>query len=125
MVVAAVEFEGAPILERIETLKVGKLWRNGDGPSLFCLTIEDCHFVPIRFQGGSKVGQPYGLNPDRSAIKILDRRLYEKNFHRFPKGIQLSIVNRRQLVHPLETLGAKQREKFEDKRTDFLFPSFA
>jgi len=125
MVVAAVEFEGTPILEWVETLQVGKLGWNGDGPFLFCLTIEDGHFVPTRFQGGSKVGQSYGLNPDQGAVKILDRRLYEKNLHRFPKDIKLSIVIQRQLVNSLGSIGVKQREKFGAKRTDFLFSSLA
>src|SRR4030042_2472976 len=81
MVVAQVEFEGAPVNEWIKILKVGKLRRDGDRPFLARLAIENSNLVAMRFQRSGEIGQTYRLRPYRCLVEISDGRLDEEDLH--------------------------------------------
>jgi hypothetical protein len=82
VIIAAIEFEGASVVKRVELIKVRKLIWDRDGPAFSGLAVQNLHLMPLSSEGSRKIRQTDRLGPNGGLIEILDRWLDEEGFHR-------------------------------------------
>ena len=92
VIIAAVEFERASVIKGIKLRKVRKFIWDRDGSAFPGLAVQDLHLVPLRSEGGCKIGQTDRLGPNGGLIEILDRGLNEEDLHRESDSTRSTIL---------------------------------
>jgi len=92
VIIAAIEFEGASIGKGVELMKIRKFIWDRDGSAFSGLAVQDLHLVPLRSEGGCKIGQTDRLGPNGGLIEILDRGLDEEDLHRESNSTRSTIM---------------------------------